>query len=54
MVISELFKHFAEHGIPKAWNLVQVTLVHKHGNQADAKNYCPVSVMWPLAKLYAC
>ena len=54
MVISELFKHFVEHGIPKAWNLVQVTPVHKCGNQADAKNYRPVSVMGPLAKLYAC
>ena len=41
MVISELFKHFAEHGIPKAWNLVQVTPVHKRGNQADAKKLSP-------------
>ena len=24
------------------------------GSQADAKNYCPISVMGPLAKLYAC
>ena len=54
MVISEPFKHFTEHGIPKAWNLVQVTPVHKRSNQADAKNYRPVSVMGPLAKLYAC
>ena len=54
VVISEFFKHFVEHGIPKAWNLVQVTPVHKRGNQADAKNYCPVSIMGPLAKLYAC
>ena len=51
---SKLFKHFAEHGIPKAWNLVKVTPVHKRGNQADAKNYRPISVMGPLAKLYAC
>ena len=53
-MISKLFKHFAEHGIPRAWNLVKVTPVHKRGNQADAKNYHPVSVMGPLAKLYAC
>ena len=52
-MISKLFKHFAEHGIPRAWNLVQVTPVHKRGSQADARNYCPVSIMEPLAKLYA-
>ena len=54
IVISELFKHFAEHGIPRAWNLVQVTPVHKRGSQAEAKNYHTISVMGPLAKLYAC
>ena len=53
-MISKLFKHFAEHSIPRAWNLVKVTPVHKRGNQADAKNYHPISVMGPLAKLYAC
>ena len=32
----------------------EVTPVHKQGSQADAKNYCPISVMGPLAKLYVC
>ena len=53
-VVSDLFKHFAERGIPRAWNLVQVTPVHKRGDRTEAKNYRPVSVMGPLAKLYAC
>ena len=53
-MISKLFKHSVEHVIPRAWNLVQVTPVHKQCSQADAKNYCPVSIMGSLAKLYAC
>ena len=53
-MISKLFKHFAEHGIPRAWNLVKVTPVHKHSNQVVAKNDHPVSVVGQLAKLYAC
>ena len=31
-----------------------MTPVHKRGSQVETKNYHPISVMEPLAKLYAC
>ena len=40
-------------GMPEQWNRMRITPVHKKGTREDAANYCPVSVMGPLAKLFA-
>ena len=42
-----------EHGIPEQWNTSRVTPVFKKGDKTLAANYQPVSVMGPIAKLYA-
>ena len=42
-----------EHGIPEQWNVTKMTPVFKKGDKTLAANYRPVSVMFPLAKLYA-
>ena len=42
-----------ECGIPEQWNTSRVTLVFKKGDKTLAVNYRPVSVMGPIAKLYA-
>ena len=42
-----------ECNIPEQWNMIRVTPVFKKGDKALAANYRPVSVMGPIAKLYA-
>ena len=42
-----------ERGIPKQWNTSRVTPVFKKGDKTLAANYQPVSVLGPIAKLYA-
>ena len=39
--------------MPEQWNRTRITPVHKKGTREDAANYHPVSVMGPLAKLFA-
>ena len=42
-----------EHGILEQWNTSRVTPMFKKGDKTLAANYQPVSVMGPIAKLYA-
>ena len=39
--------------IPEQWNMTRVTPVFKKGDKTIAANCRPVSVMGPIAKLYA-
>ena len=48
-----MFTAIATLGMPEQWNRTRITPVHKKGSREDAANYCPVSVMGPLAKLFA-
>lgn len=51
--LSDMFNKVSTTKLPAKWNVVRVTPVHKKGDKTTAKNYRPVSVMGPLAKLYA-
>ena len=42
-----------ERGIPEQWNTSRVTPVFKKEDKTLAANYQPVSVLGPIAKLYA-
>ena len=42
-----------ERGILEQWNTSRVTPVFKKGDKTLAANYQPVSVLGPIAKLYA-
>ena len=48
-----MFMAIATLGMPEQWNRTRITPVHKKGTREDAANYRPVSVMGPLAKLFA-
>ena len=48
-----MFTAIATLGMPEQWNRTRITPVHKKGSREDAANYRPVSVMGPLAKLFA-
>ena len=48
-----IFTPIATPGMPEQWNRTRITPVHKKVTREDAANYCPVSVMRPLAKLLA-
>ena len=42
-----------ERGILEQWNTSRVTLVFRKGDKTLVANYQPVSVLGPIAKLYA-
>ena len=48
-----MFTAIATLGMPEQWNRTRITPVHKKGTREDAANYHLVSVMGPLAKLFA-
>ena len=48
-----MFMAFATLGMPEQWNGTRITPVQKKVTREDAANYRPVSVMGPLAKLFA-
>ena len=48
-----MFMAIAALGMPAQWNGTRITPMHKKGTREDAANYHPVSVMGPLAKLFA-
>ena len=48
-----MFMAIATLKMPEQWNRTQNTAVHKKGSREDAANYHAVSVMGPLAKLFA-
>ena len=51
--LSRIFHLMAKAGLPAKWNEVRVIPVFKKGDSRLASNYCPVSVMGPIAKLYS-
>ena len=51
--LSMMFMAIATLGMPEQWNRTRITPVHMKGSREDAANYHPVSVMGPLAKLFA-
>ena len=51
--LAAFFAHVATTQLPTAWNTVRVTPVHKKGDKSHACNYRPVSVLGPVAKLFA-
>ena len=51
--LSKLFYIVMERAIPEQWNTSRVTPVFKKGDKTLAANYRPVSVVGPIAKLYA-
>ena len=48
-----MFAAIATLGMPEQWNRTHIPPVHKKGSREDAANYHPVSVMGPLAKIFA-
>ena len=51
--LSTIFMAIATLGMSEQWNRTHITPIHKKGPREDAANYCPVSVLGPLAKLFA-
>ena len=51
--LSRLFHKVTREGIPDSWNSARLTPVYKKGDKAAAADYRPVSVLGPLAKLFA-
>ena len=51
--ISYLLRKVMIGGIPAAWNISRLTPIFKQSDKTLASNYRPVSVVGPMAKLFA-
>ena len=52
LVLTSLFNFSLQHGIfPVAWKQLNITPIYKGGPEDDPSNYCPISVVWVIAKI---